>query len=45
MGLRHTTDLVLNGGHIPTVSSNGRVAEVDRDQLEKTIKMARSSRS
>jgi hypothetical protein len=45
MGLRHTTDLVLNGGHIPTVSSNGRVSEVDRDQLEKTIKMARSSRS
>ncbi|MBL7494802.1 hypothetical protein I6A84_35470 [Frankia sp. CNm7] len=45
MGLRHTTDLVLNGGHIPTVSTNGRVAEVDRDQLEKTIKMARSSRS
>jgi hypothetical protein len=45
MGLRHTTDLVLNGGHIPTVSSNGRVAEVDRDQLEKTIKMARGSRS
>ncbi|MBX6388978.1 MAG: hypothetical protein IRZ08_08260 [Frankia sp.] len=41
MGLRHTTDLVLNGGHIPTVTSNGRVAEVDRDQLEKTIKMAR----
>lgn len=41
MGLRHTTDLVLNGGHIPTVSSNGRVAEVDREQLEKTIKMAR----
>jgi hypothetical protein len=45
MGLRHTTDLVLNGGHIPTVSSNGRVAEVDRDQLEKTIKMARNNRS
>jgi hypothetical protein len=43
MGLRHTTDLVLGGGHIPTVPTNGRVAEVDRDQLEKTIKMARRS--
>jgi len=44
MGLQRTTELVLNGGHIPTGSSNGRVAEVDRDQLEKTIKMARNSR-
>ena len=44
MGLRHTTDLVLGGGHqIPAVATNGRVAEVDREQLEKTLKMARRS--
>ncbi|CUU60284.1 hypothetical protein CcI49_29520 [Frankia sp. CcI49] len=42
MGLRHTTDLVLGGGHqIPAVATNGRSTEADREHLEKTLKMAR----
>ncbi|MCK9901698.1 hypothetical protein MXD63_16645 [Frankia sp. Cpl3] len=42
MGMRHTTDLVLGGGHqIPAAATNGRSTEADREHLEKTLKMAR----